>query len=288
MLRVVCVDDEEPALQRVVSLCGETDGISETRGFGKPQDALDWVKEHPCDLALLDIRMPDMDGIRLAEKIRELQPGAEIVFVTGHAEHAVEAWAVHARGYVLKPVTPERLREEVEYVLSLRPGMTPGRPSAHIEVKTFGSFDVLVDGEPVHFRRAKAKELLAYLVEKQGQSITREKAFLALWEGRPYDRPGQKQLDVILRSLRGTLDEYGIGGILSVRRGAISVVPRMFSCDMYRFVLGDAAAIGEYRGEYMTAYSWASLREAYLERRIENLKDPAVSGSADSADPQRR
>ena len=224
----------------------------------------------------------------LKERLRELQPGAEIVFVTGHAEHAVEAWAVHARGYVLKPVTPERLREEVKYVLSLRPGMTPGRPSAHIEVKTFGSFDVLVDGEPVHFRRAKAKELLAYLVEKQGQSITREKAFLALWEGRPYDRPGQKQLDVILRSLRGTLDEYGIGGILSLRRGAISVVPRMFSCDMYRFVLGDAAAIGEYRGEYMTAYSWASLREAYLERRIENLKDPAVSGSADSADPQRR
>lgn len=271
MLRVVCVDDEEQTLQHIVSLCGETEEISGVRGFQSAAEALAWVRNHPCDLALLDICMPEMNGIQLAGKIRELQPRADIVFVTGHPEYAVEAWAVHARGYVLKPVTAERLKEEAEYVLSLRPELKAARPAARIEVKTFGNFDVLVDGEPVHFRRSKAKELLAYLVEKQGQSITREKAYLALWEGKPYDRPGQKQLDVILRSLRDTLEEYGISGILSMRRGAISIVPKAFSCDMYRFVLGDVAAVGEYRGEYMTAYPWASLREAYLERRIENL-----------------
>ena len=168
-------------------------------------------------------------------------------------------------------VFPERLKEEIDYVLRLRAAVKAETPPAHIVVKTFGNFDVMVDGEPVHFQRAKAKELLAYLVEKQGQSITREEAYRVLWERDKYDRPAQKQLDVILRSLRATIEEYGISEILSLQRGAISIVPRLISCDMYRFLLGDVTAIGEYRGEYMTAYSWASLQEAYLERRIENL-----------------
>lgn len=271
MLTVLCVDDERLTLQSLVALCGKIPEISFVQGFSRAKEALGWLEEHPCDLALLDIRLPEMDGIALAMKIKELRPETDIVFVTGYAQYAVDAWAIHARGYVMKPVSPDRLREEINYVLSLRADRQPRRPSAHIEVKTFGSFDVLVDGEPVHFQRAKAKELLAFLVEKQGRSITREEAFRAMWEGRPYDRPGQKQLDVILRSLRGTLEEHGIGEILLLRRGAISIAPTLFSCDMYRFLLGDVTAISEYRGEYMTAYSWASLQEAYLERRIENL-----------------
>ena len=271
MLKVLCVDDEKLMLQFAVSLCEKIPEISGVQGFEKARDALGWLKDHPCDLALLDISLPEMDGILLAKQIKETRPDTEIVFVTGYAQYAVDAWSIHARGYILKPLTPERLREEVDYILSLRAEGASKAPPPHIAVKTFGSFDVMVDGEPVHFRRAKAKELLAYLVEKQGQGITREEAHRALWEGEKYDRPAQKQLDVILRSLRDTLKEYGIGDILSVQRGAIRIMPRLFTCDMYRFVLGDVAAINEYRGEYMNAYSWASLREAYLERRIENL-----------------
>lgn len=271
VLKVLCVDDEKLMLQHVMSLCGRIREISDVQGFSSAGEALAWHREHPCDLALLDISLPEMDGIALAMKLKEAQPDIHIVFVTGYAQYAVDAWAIHARGYVLKPVTQERLAEEVKYVLSLRPDGGTKRPLSHIEVKTFGSFDVMVDGEPVHFQRSKAKELLAYLVEKQGQSITREEAYRTLWEDDQYGRPAQKQLDVILRSLRATLEENGIGEILSVQRGAIRIVPRLISCDMYRFVLGDVTAISEYRGEYMTAYSWASLREAYLERKIENL-----------------
>ena len=271
MLRVLCVDDDKPALQHLMGLCAKTPAISDTQGFGNARQALAWLKDHPCDLALLDIRLPEMDGIMLAKRIRESRPNMDIVFITAHAEYAVDAWAIHARGYVLKPITPERLKEEIDYVLRLRAAVKAETPPAHIVVKTFGNFDVMVDGEPVHFQRAKAKELLAYLVEKQGQSITREEAYRVLWERDKYDRPAQKQLDVILRSLRATIEEYGISEILSLQRGAISIVPRLISCDMYRFLLGDVTAIGEYRGEYMTAYSWASLQEAYLARRIENL-----------------
>ena len=271
MLNVLCVDDEKLALQGILSLCARVPEISQAQGFAHAGEALAWLRVHPCDLALLDIDLPEMDGITLAMKIKETRPDTDIVFVTGYAQYAVDAWAVHARGYLLKPVSLTQLQDEVRHVLSLRARPQPRQASAHIEVRTFGNFDLLVDGEPVHFQRAKAKELLAFLVEKQGRDITREEAFRGLWEGMTYDRPAQKQLDVILRSLRATLKEYGVSEILTLRRGTIRVEPQLFSCDMYRFLLGDATAISEYRGEYMAAYSWASLQEAYLERRVENL-----------------
>ena len=272
MLNVLCVDDEQQALQSALALCGAIPEISSVRGFSCAREALNHLARNACDLALLDIGLPDMDGITLARKIREIRPGTEIVFVTGSGRYAVDAWAIHARGYVIKPLTPERLREEVDCVLALtRPAKAQAAPPAHIEVRTFGNFDVLVDGEPVHFQRAKAKELLALLVERQGQSVTREEAWRVLWEDKPYDRPAQKQLDVILRSLRATLEEHGVGELLVMQRGAVSINPRLISCDMYRFLLGDVSAISEYRGEYMVTYPWASLQEAYLARRIENL-----------------
>lgn len=271
MIKILCVDNEKSALQRLVLLCKEMEAVSDVQGFDLAGEALRWIRDHSCDLVLMRAGFPHADGITFAQRIREIRPRAEIVFIADDDRYAMDAWSVHARGYLIRPVTTDRLKAEVDYVLTLHPELTAAPPAAHIEVRTFGSFDVMVDGEPVHFHRSKAKELLAYLVEKQGQSITREEAFGILWEGKPYDRSGQKQMDVIFRSLRKTLNEYGISGILSFQRGAICIIPRQISCDMYRFVLGDPAAISEYRGEYMTAYSWASLREAYLERRIENL-----------------
>ena len=271
VLRVLCVDDEKLMLQQILSLCARIPDITGTQGFSRARDALAWLEENPCNLALLDINLPDLDGILLAKRIKEIQPDMDIIFVTGYTQYALDAWELHARGYLLKPVTLERLQEEIRYVLSLRGGAAASGPSLHITVKTFGSFDVLVDGEPVHFQRAKAKELLAFLVDRQGRSITREEAFQALWEGASYDRPAQKQFDVIFRSLRTTLETYGISEILTMQRGAIRINPKLLNCDMYRFVLGDVTAITEYRGEYLSAYSWASLREAYLERRIEDL-----------------
>ena len=88
---------------------------------------------------------------------------------------------------------------------------------SRITARTFGEFDLFVDGQPVSFPRSKAKELLAYLIDRQGGGISRATAAAVLWEDSLYDQSMQKQLDVIIRSLRSTLESVGAQDIFEMQ-----------------------------------------------------------------------
>ena len=120
MLKVLCVDDEKLMLQHLVSLCRNIPEIAAVTGFGKSSEGLAWIESHPCDMILLEISMPEMDGITMARKIRDIRPDTDIVFVTAHSEYAIDTWSIHPSGFIVKPVTQKTLQEEVDYVLSLR------------------------------------------------------------------------------------------------------------------------------------------------------------------------
>ena len=259
-MKAICVDDERLLMEETVAMCLELPEIDEAKGFVWAAEALEWVEHNPVDLALLDIDMPDMNGLTLAMKIKERRPDTAIIFLTGYAQYAVEAFALRASGYLLKPITKERLSEDVAYALSGR----PTKPSGHVTVQTFGNFDICVDGRPLTFKMGKCKELLAYLVDKQGTGTTRSEIASILWEDRVYDRKLQKQLDVYIRALRDTLRENGIGDIMEMSKGIIRIRPESFICDAYLFFSGDSDAVNAYRGEYMSAYSWASMTESMM------------------------
>ena len=259
-MRVICVDDATVILQHTVNLCEAIPQIDEVKGFTNPLEALAFVQENPVDLALLDIEMPEMTGIQLAGKIKETRPGTAVIFLTAYSQYAVDAFAVRASGYLLKPVTKDALTTEIGYVLSARPKKMTG----DVVIRTFGNFDVYVKEEPVRFKSAKGKELLAYLVDRRGSNVTRAEAFSVLWEDRDYDRGMQKSFDVVIRRLRETLREYKIENIFEMKQGTMRVCPEHFTCDAYLFYDGDVDVINTYPGEYMSAYSWASMTESFL------------------------
>lgn len=270
-MRAICVDDEKLLMERTVALCREVPGMDEVAGFTNPREALEWVSEHPVDLALLDVEMPSMTGIELAAAIKQRRPDTAVIFLTAYPKYAVDAFAVRASGYLLKPVTLEALAADVRHAMTARPKAMTG----HVAVRTFGGFDVLVDGRVVQFKRAKSKEILAFLVDRQGATVTRAELFAALWEDRAYDRGMQKQLDIYTRSLRDTLREYKVEEIIEARRGLLRVKPEKIVCDLYRFLEGDADAVASYRGEYMSAYPWADITEGLL-----TWRKPFNSGGA--------
>ena len=266
-MNIICVDDEAIVLSMVTDMCKDIKGVTDVKGFTKVSEALDHITENDVDIAVLDIDMPEMNGLMLAARIKEINSRTAVVFLTGYSEYAVDAFSVHAAGYILKPVVKEKLISEIEYVIS-----SVKRPdtSSHIVIKTFGNFDVFVDGKAVSFARSKAKELLAYLVNKNGSSVSRQEAFAGMYENVLYDRPKQKQFDVIIRSLKTTLDSNGISEIFEMNGGLMRVVPKYFGCDLYRFLEGDIDAVNSYCGEYMSEYSWGSYTEGFLSSKYED------------------
>jgi len=265
-MKIICVDNEELILELVKDACLRLPQHPEVFAFTEAAGARDFIIDHKVDIALLDIRMPEMDGLTLAQKVKDASPDTAIIFLTGYSDYAVDAFAMHVSGYLMKPIDEERLRAEVDYALS-------GRKPLHIHrivARTFGEFDLLVDGVTVSFERAKSKELLAYLIDRRGGNVTRAFLFAVLFEEKAYDRAAQKYMDVIIRSLRKTLSKVNAGEILEMSGGLLRVLPEKLECDMYRFMDGDINAINSYRGEYMSAYSWASLTEARIDNALES------------------
>ena len=265
-MKAICVDSNPIALARTLNVCAQLAELRDIRGFTASDAALEWLESNSVGLALLEIRMPETDGISLAARIREKHPDTAILFLSEYKEYAFDAFSVHPIGYLLQPVSVERLTAELVQI-----GMGELSNSLpRIRVKTFGYFDLYVDGRPVSFRLAKSKEILAFLVDKQGSGVTRSELFAAVWGDRLYDRRMQKQFDVYVRSLRQTLRENGADCIMEMEKGILRVKPETFYCDAYRFYSGDSDAINAYRGEYMSSYPWASITEGILSWRSAN------------------
>lgn len=259
-MKAICVDSERLLVENTLAVCRRVEGINEAQGFTNAEAALEYARRNRVDIALLDIDLPGMNGLELAAELKRIRPDTEIIFLTGCSEFALDAFRLHASGYLLKPVSEEALEGEIVFALSLR----RNRLSGHIVVRTFGNFDVFVDGQPISFKAAKCREMLAYLVDKRGTAVTRAELSAALWEDRLYDRSQQKQLDVYIRRLRETLREYGIEEIFENEKGQLRVRPERFICDVYLFFEGSADAVNAYHGQYMEAYSWASVTKSAM------------------------
>lgn len=256
-MKVICVDGDARALARAVSVCRDAGGIDDARGFARASEALAWIGEHPADIAVLEIDLPDADGLSLAEKLRQACPDIAIIFLTATDRFALASFRAHPTAYLLKPLEREAVEREVAWVRAHRPRPAPSR----VEARTFGEFEILVNGETLRFRRAKSKELLAFLVDREGNGVTRAQIYASLWEEGEYDRARQKYLDVVVRSLRETLARYGVADILEMKSGFLRVRPERIDCDLYRLLRGEPAAVRAYRGKYMSSYAWAALSE---------------------------
>lgn len=266
-MHILAVDDENGALNILTGAIQEAASLAKVHGFRSPEMALEFMKETKCDVAFLDIEMREMNGIVLARKLKEIYPKVNIVFVTGYSQYANEAFALHASGYVYKPVTAEKIVTEME---NLR---TPVKwKETGICINTFGSFELIVNGEKVSFGRAKSKEMLAYLVDKQGKGATRKELASVLFESDDYSRTTQDYLSKIIKELVSVLKRVGAENMLKRALNSYSVDMDAFSCDLYDYEKENATPdeLNRFKGEYMNQYSWAEVTLARLHWKKEN------------------
>ncbi|WP_432476269.1 LytR/AlgR family response regulator transcription factor [Nocardioides sp. GXQ0305] len=121
-LTALVIDDETPALDELGYLLGRDPRIGDVHACASATEALRLLQERDVDVVFLDIQMPGLTGLDLAQVLARFRTPPPVVFVTAHDAHAVEAFDLHAVDYVLKPVREERLAEAVRRVLEHRTG----------------------------------------------------------------------------------------------------------------------------------------------------------------------
>ena len=262
-MNLICVDDEPMVLEEVKGLLSRQPDVETVTAFLSPEQALDWLQSHEPDAAFLDINMGEMDGLALARRIRERYHDCAIVFLTGYSEYAVAAFSVRADGYLMKPATEEEVRCELDNIKRKQPLAAP--PSTkRIRVQCFGNFEVFCDGVPLHFGRQKSKELFAYLVDRQGTSVSMGELIGVLWEDAPVTRSLQSNLRNSIHDLSSTFSQAGVENILIKGRNTLTLNRDAIDCDFYDFQRRLPYAVNLYRGEYMAQYSWAEITASAL------------------------
>jgi two-component system response regulator AlgR len=113
-IRVLIVDDEPPARERLGRMLAGVEGVTVIGEAGNGADAIAATARLAPDVVLLDIRMPGMDGIEAARHLNALEDPPAMVFVTAHDEHALAAFEAQALGYLLKPVRQEKLLRAIQ------------------------------------------------------------------------------------------------------------------------------------------------------------------------------
>ncbi len=158
VLRVMLVDDEPLARQRLCRLLGEIPGVQLAGEFASAQQLLQAERPLACEVLLLDIEMPEIDGFTLLKLLPAPQP--YVIFVTAYSQHAVKAFEVAAIDYVLKPVSAERLGQAIARASAQIQLLHESKPVSKSEDSRFVTQISLPMGRRMHLTEASSIDSL--------------------------------------------------------------------------------------------------------------------------------
>ena len=255
-MKAIAVDDEIYMLETLQEAVGASSDIETVCAFSSCSAALAHATENPVDIAFLDINMRGIGGLGLAEKLLELQPRCKIVFCTGHEEYAVSAFRLHVSGYLMKPITPEAVQKEIDYIKGVK------ATEKLLTIQCFGNFEVLHNGEILPFKRKKAKELFAVLVDRNGAGMTAKQICAILFTEDSDDTKNAAYLRQLVLDLRNTLKTIHAEEVFRHDTPYYRIDTSLVKCDYLSFL---ETGKPEFHGEYMTQYSWAEETCAMLQ-----------------------
>lgn len=258
-MRILLVDDDRLSLEYTESVIRSALPDGEIITVDNGLEALDKVLEAPVDLAFLDIEMPIMTGVELARELQKIQKHINIVFNTSFKEYAFDALDVMCTAYFIKPIKKEDVLKVLD---NLRFPIEENNNK--LKVQCFGKFEVYKDGIPLVFNRSIAKELFAFLIDKNGVAASRNEILDELWPEDDKVHTRQKSLSAATMELKRSLEAVNMGQVLIHNKNSYSVNKQYLDCDYYHYLDKDDDSSGRFREEYMSQYSWAEVTLAKL------------------------
>jgi len=256
-MNIMIVDDEALAVRSLETQLQKIFPDSATIFCCQSADgALDLARKTPIDLAFVDMELPQMSGIELIGKLKELQEDTDFVIITAYAEYSLQAWKMHVSDYLMKPVNETDIREALQNLR--RPLKMENRPDPErIRVQCFGNFEVFYREKRMHFDRSGAKELFAYLVSRRGAAVSTGELCSVLWEDDTNLITKKAYIRTYYATLKKEFEAIGHGDVLVHSRNSYAVNIGAIDCDYYQYLKRDPIAVNLYQSEFMSQYSWA-------------------------------
>ncbi|BBH22515.1 DNA-binding response regulator [Paenibacillus baekrokdamisoli] len=291
MLQAFLVDDELHMLNMLEMFLLRTGKVEIAGRFSNAYEAIEAIRHNAAaDVWFLDIEMPGMTGLELAEHIHSGNPNAAIVFVTAYHQYAIEAFDIAAVDYLLKPVEMARLMKTIERISIEAPVRPFSRAQANepqLQIQLLGAFHVSkMDGSSLSWRTAKEKELFAYLLLHYNTAVHRDKFIAQLWPNERYEK-AKIYLHTCVSFLRKDLRNCGLDNVILYERETYRLNAQQVSSDYMAIMsctpseLNDRQlsiaeveqALQIYKGGLLTDedYPWAYEAAAQLDNMVVTL-----------------
>lgn len=262
VMKTIIVDGSKAAGERLRKECLLVPGIDVEEIFTDSSEALDYVVSNRVEFVLMEVELEPMNGIELARKMRAVYPDMIIIFVTAQSGYTLEALEVRADYFVIKPYEEDDILDALN-----RAKLLAKRLHKRIYIRTFGRFDVFIDGKLVNFPNAKSKELLAVCVDHMGGDVSMEEAIDKLWPDRDYDNRVKALYRKAVIGIHHLLESYGVPEVFCNHRGGCYLMKEMVECDFFDYLDNHAGQDAPCCREYMFEYSWAEETNAWLQKK---------------------
>ena len=235
----IVIDDEVLAAEHISRLLRKS-GFT-VYCFTNPFEALEYDPIRYADVFYLDIEMPEISGLKLAENIRDVNMDCEIVFITGHNQYALEAFDVSALDYLLKPVTPGQVERSIERIIkrrgnkqSIKEGKRNNKTC--VKVSLFGKTSIYREDESksLRFMTVKAAEVFCFmLLQKRGTEVSKWKLMDEIWTDKDVSK-GDINLRSTISRLNKTFRENDIQiALKSTRNGYQLEISEEIKADVF-------------------------------------------------------
>jgi len=302
VIRAIVVDDEQLALRHMVKKLQSIRTVEVVGSFLNARDVLKEMKNLDFNAVFLDIEMPGLSGLDLADLINDWDKNIFIVFVTAYRDYAVQAFELHSIDYLLKPIMSERLEKtilRIQEQLEMQSLQKTDAPltSNTLKIICFKEFSVYYHNIPVKWKTGKVKELFAFFITNLQDPIHRDTIIETLWQDVEYQK-AKIQLHTAISYLRKTLDSMGYPNAITFSNGSYVMEIDHFQCDAHQFELifeGHPQItfanieifediIQNYNGDYMenNGYEWAHVKAHAIRQKLSHLLQMMINYFSDN------
>lgn len=285
---VMIVEDEKKILSYMKNKLA-TYAEFDVRGcYDDPEEALAAFGGLLPDVAFLDVQMPRMTGLALAERLLTIKPDVNIVFLTAFEQYALDAFRVEAIDYLLKPIRNDDIDRVLQRLNKKRP--KPALPSQPFRplIRCFGTFEVAgPHGEPVKWPTKKTEELFAYMWMNRGHSLGKWALVELLWPDVTEDK-GVHNLYTAIYRIKQVLQQLPDGFVIERSNTMYRLLgpERISDLEELRLLSADSKEVETHpeRAELLylnyrpplfgdRGYAWSVAADAAAERLLERLGD---------------